>query len=75
MNGGGGNVGGGDLHLPLQEHSHTVHCDQAHYGSASGGEVDTGATGIQEVVVTGQGGCGGDVDGGFGCRTDGGGGG
>ena len=50
-----------------------IYCDQADYGTVPGGVVETGAKGVQEVVVTGKGGCGRDTDCGSGGRTDGGG--
>ena len=71
----GGTAGGGDLHQPLLEHSHTVYCDQAHCGTVSSSGTETGAKCVQSVVGTGQSGCGGDADGGLGGETDGGGGG
>ena len=37
-------------------------CDQADYGPVPGGGVETGAKGVQAVVVTGQGGCGRDAE-------------
>ena len=37
-----GNKGGGDLCIPPPEHGRTVHCNQAHYGSVSGGGAGTG---------------------------------
>ena len=67
---GGGTVGGGDLRLPPPEHSITVYCSQAHYGPVSGGRAETGANGIQVVVVIVRGGCGGDVNVDSGCGTD-----
>ena len=66
---------GGDLFLPQIEHSHTVYCDQAHYGPMSGGRVEDGVKGGQAVVGSGSPGFGGDVESGSGSRTDGGGGG
>ena len=73
--GGGGIAGGGYLRLPLPEHSLKVYCDQAHYGSVSGGGAEAGVKGGQAVVVARQTRFEGDVDGGSGSRTDGGGGG
>ena len=35
--GGDGTTGGGDLHLPPQEHSRTLNFNQAHCGPVSGG--------------------------------------
>ena len=35
--GGGGVIGGGDLSLPLPEHSCAVHCNQANCVTGSGG--------------------------------------
>ena len=71
---GGSEVAGGRyLRLPPPEHSCTVHCDQAHYGPVSSGGAETGATGLQEVVIEGCGGCEGDADGILGGGTDGGG--
>ena len=49
---GGETAGGGDLRLLTPEHSHTVHCDQDHYGPMSGRGAETGDTGIQAVVAT-----------------------
>ena len=68
--GGGGPAGGGDLCLPPPEHSCTVYYDQAHYGLVSGGEADTGDTGIQAALGSGRDGCGGDANGGLGGRTE-----
>ena len=48
-----------------------IYCDKADYGIVPGGRVETGAKGVQAVVVTGQGGCGRDADGGVGGGTDG----
>ena len=48
--GGSGTTGGGGLCLPLTEHGHKIHCDQAHYGPESGGGAETGAKYIQSVV-------------------------
>ena len=73
--GGGGNVGGGDLRLLPPENSHTVYCDQAQYKPVYCGGAETGATGIQAVVGTEQVVCGGDADGVSGGGTDLGGGG
>ena len=36
-NGGGSIVGGGDLRIPLPEHSRTVYCDRYHYVPVSSG--------------------------------------
>ena len=69
----GGTVGGGDLRLPPPEHSHTVYCDQDHYGPVSGGGAENGVVGLQAVVGAGRNVCGGDSDGVSGGRTDGGG--
>ena len=74
-NGGGGIVGGRDLHLPPPEHSHIVYCDQAHYGPMSGGGAEDGVKYDQVVMVTGQNRFGGDADRSLGGRTDVGGGG
>ena len=71
--GGVGTEGGGYLRLPPPEKTRTVHCDQAHYGPVSSGGAETGATGLQEVVIEGCGGCEGDADGILGGGTDGGG--
>ena len=54
-------VGGGGLCLLPLEHSHTVYCGQANYGPVSGGGAETGSTGIQAVLGSGRGGCGGDA--------------
>ena len=67
---GGGITGGGDIHFLPLEHSHTVHCEQAHYGPVSGGGAVYGVNSGQVVVVTGQIGLGQDVDGGLGGITD-----
>ena len=40
--GGSETVGGGELHLLPQEHGHTVHYNQDHYGPVSGGVAETG---------------------------------
>ena len=58
----------------IHKHSRTVYCDQAHYGTVSGGGAETRALGIQKVVKSRRGGCGGDAEGGSGGRMDGGGG-
>ena len=50
----GGVTGGVDLFLPPPEHSHTVHCDQAHNGKISGSREASGVTGVQVVVVLGK---------------------
>ena len=71
----GGPAGGGDLRFFPLENSCIVYCDQAHYVPVSSGGVETGATGLQVVVGTGRGECGGDVDSGLGCGMAGGGGG
>ena len=65
-------AGSGDIRLPLTEHGHTVHCDQARYGPVSGGGMETGAKDIQSLVGTGWGGCEKDADSGSGDRTSGG---
>ena len=70
--GGGGTAGGGDLRLPPPEHSRTVYRDKAHYGPVSGGGEEDGAKGVQAVVGTRQGGCGGYRYGSLGGGTDGG---
>ena len=44
--GGGRITGGRYLHLPPREHSHTVHCDQAHYGHVAGGGEASGVMGV-----------------------------
>ena len=51
-----------------------IYCDQDDYGPVPGGGVETGAKGVQAVVVIGQGGFGRDAYGGLGGGTDGGGG-
>ena len=43
-------AGSGYLRLPPPEHGHIVYCNQAHYGSVSGGGAETGAKGVQAVV-------------------------
>ena len=73
--GGGVNAGGGDLHLPPIEQGCTFYCYQDHYGPVSGGREETRSKGVQEVVRTGLGGYGGDVDGGLVRGSDEGGGG
>ena len=65
---------GGDLSLLSPEHSHTVNCDQAHYGPVSDGGEAYGVTGDQAVEGSGRLGLGGDADGGSGGRLGGGGG-
>ena len=70
----GGTTVGGDVRLLPLEHSHTVYCDQAHYGPVSVGGAGAGFKGDQVVVGGGRTGCGGDADGGSGGGTDGGGG-
>ena len=62
--GGGGVTGGGYLRLPPPEHSHKVHCSQAHYGPVSDGGVTPGDKFVEALVVAGVSGAGGDVDGG-----------
>ena len=69
-----GITGGGDLCIPPSDHSHPVHCNQAHYGPVSGGNIEARVKGGQAVVRSVQIGLGGDVDGGLGGRTDRGGG-
>ena len=69
----GGTTGGVDLCLLPPEHSHTVHCDQAHYGPVSGGGEASKVTGDQAVVGTGRLELGGDADSGSVGGTDGGG--
>ena len=49
-----------------------IYCDQANYGPVPGGGVETGAKGVQAVVLTGHGECGSDTDGGSGGGTYGG---
>ena len=66
-------TGGGDLRLPPLENSHTVHCDQAHYGPVSLGGEAFGFTGGQSLVGTRRLGLGRYADGSLGGRTDGGG--
>ena len=68
--GGGGVTGGGYLRLPPPEHSHKVHCSQAHYGPVSGVGEASGVTGGQSVAGTGRIGLGMDADGGLGGGTD-----
>ena len=46
-------TGVGYICLLLQEHSRTVHCDQAHNGPVSGGVVEAGVKGGQGVVGAG----------------------
>ena len=66
----GGIIGGGDLCLPSPEYSCTVHCDQAHYGSVSGGGAEDRFKGGQTVMGSGRLGLGGDVEGVSGGGTD-----
>ena len=73
-NGGVGVTGGGDVHLPSLENSHTVHCDQALYGPGYGGGEASRFTGGQAVVGTESIVKIGDADSGSGGRTGGGGG-
>ena len=73
-NGRVGITGGGYLHLPIPEHSRTVHCNQEHYGPVSGGVAEAGVKFIHAVVGEVWIGLGGDADGSSGGRTDGGGG-
>ena len=68
-------TGGLHLCLPLPEHSRTFHCDQANYGTVSGGGAVYGVKGGQVVAVTGRLGLVQDMDGGPRGRMDGGGGG
>ena len=71
--GGRGRItGGGDLCLPLTEHSRTVHCDQDHYGPMYGSGAEARVKGGQAVVGAGRLGLGGDADIGLGGGTDGG---
>ena len=67
-------TGGGYLHLPPPEHSHTVHFNQAHYGPVSGDEAAAGIKGGQSVVGSGRLGIGEDAGGSSGGYKDGGGG-
>ena len=62
----GGITRGGDLNLPYLEHSHTFHCNQAHYGPVSVIKATSGFKGGQEVRVTVRIGIGQDTDGGSG---------
>ena len=64
-NGGGSIVGGGDLRIPLPEHSRTVYCDRYHYVPVSSGRAGGGVKGDEVVVVSGRTGCGGDAYGGL----------
>ena len=57
---------GEDLRIPPPEHSHTVHCSQAHYGPVPGGRAAAGVKGGQAVVVTGRLGLGEELNGGSG---------
>ena len=54
----------------LPKHSRTGHCDQAHYGTVSGGRETTGIKGGHVVAVEGQLGLGRYKDGGLGGRTE-----
>ena len=56
-------VGCGYLRLPPPEHIRTIYCNQEHYVPVSGVGLETGATGLQAVVVACQIRCGLDVDG------------
>ena len=58
---GGVITGGVDLHLPMTEHSCTVHCNQAYYGPVSCGRAEAGVKGGQVVVGAGRIRLGGDV--------------
>ena len=69
--GGGRPTVGGDLHIPLLEHSRTVHSHQAHYGCVYGGGETPGYKSVHEVVVAGWPGLGGDADGSLGGGTGG----
>ena len=71
-NSGGGTAGGGDLRLPKKEHSCTVYCNQAHYGTVSGARMEARFKGEQWVVESGWIVCEGDVDDSSLGRTDGG---
>ena len=71
--GGGVPAGGGDLRLLRPEHSRAVYCNKDHYGPVYGGGADTGDTGLHVLMISGRGGCEGDVDGGSGGGTYGGG--
>ena len=55
--------------------NYQFYCDQAHYGTVSGGREEAGVNGDQAVVGAGRIGCGGDANGVSGGGTDGGGGG
>ena len=68
----GGIAGGGYLHLPPPEHSHTVHYNEANYGPLSGDEAAAGVKGGQAVVGAGRLGLGGDADRGSGGEKEGG---
>ena len=46
-----------------------IYCEQDDYGPVPGGGVETGAKGVQAVVLTGHGECGSDTDGGSGGKT------
>ena len=69
-NGKGEISGGGDLCIPPPEHSCTVYCDHARYGTVSGFGAEAGVKGDQAVVGVGRTGFGGDADGGSGGGTD-----
>ena len=66
-------TGCGGLHLPSTEHSHTVHCDQAHYGPVYGGGEASGVMGCQAVMGTSRFVLGRNVDSGSGGGMGGGG--
>ena len=71
----GGITGGGDLRLPPPEHSHTFHCEEAHYVPVYGLVSASGVKDVQAVLGRGRLGLGRDADGGLGGGTDRGGGG
>ena len=59
----------GDIYLPQPEQRHTVHFNQNHHVSVSGGGAEPWGAGVTEVGVTGEPGPGGDVGGGKGDRN------
>ena len=61
---------GGEPRLPPPEHSHTVYCNQAHYGTVSGGRAEAGVKVGQAVVGSERPRYGGNSDGGLGGGID-----
>ena len=63
-------AGGGDLSVPPPEHSHTVYCNQYHYGPVTGGREEARVEGGQAVVGSGWAGFGRDENSGLGGKMD-----